>query len=423
MLHPLKTMAEEFHGGARRGIASVCSAHPVVIAAALELARDRDRLALIEATCNQVNQDGGYTGMTPEDFRRFVFDIADEVGFSREKIILGGDHLGPNPWKNEPADVAMRKAEDMIAAFARAGFSKLHLDTSMGCLGEPAALPDNKTAERAARLAAVAEKSCGEAKPVYVIGTEVPVPGGALEALDHMQITAAASVATTYEVHKRAFHASGLKEAFERVIALVVQPGIEFGHDGVIQYQPEKAAELTAALGNLPGLLYEAHSTDYQQGENLSALVSGGFAILKVGPWLTFALREALYALDHIADILDGHLPRSGLMQTMEEIMVADPIYWGKYYEGPPTVQFIQRHFSYSDRIRYYWPVEKAREAVAGLEQRLSSKRIPATLLSQYMPRLDVDALLADGAGDGPSIAKLAIKQILGLYHSACGAE
>ncbi|MET3615573.1 D-tagatose-1,6-bisphosphate aldolase subunit GatZ/KbaZ [Rhizobium aquaticum] len=423
MLHPLKKMAEEFHRGTRRGITSVCSAHPVVIAAALEFARDRDRLALIEATCNQVNQDGGYTGMTPEDFRRFVFDIADEVGFAREKIVLGGDHLGPNPWKNEPAEIAMRKAEDMIAAFARAGFSKLHLDTSMGCMGEPAALPDNTTADRAARLAAVAEKSCGEAKPVYVIGTEVPVPGGALEALDHMQITAADSVATTFDVHKRAFRASGLEEAFERVIALVVQPGIEFGHDGVIQYQPEKAAELTAALSNLPGLLYEAHSTDYQHGENLSELVSSGFAILKVGPWLTFALREALYALDDIADILDGHLPRSGLMQTMEEIMVADPIYWGKYYEGPQTFQFIQRHFSFSDRIRYYWPTEKAREAVAVLEQRLSGKRIPATLLSQYLPRLEADALLAGGATDGRSIAKLAIKQVLGLYDSACGAE
>jgi tagatose-1,6-bisphosphate aldolase non-catalytic subunit AgaZ/GatZ len=34
---------------------------------------------LIEATCNQVNQDGGYTGMTPADFRRFVEDIAARV--------------------------------------------------------------------------------------------------------------------------------------------------------------------------------------------------------------------------------------------------------------------------------------------------------------------------------------------------------
>jgi CHAD domain-containing protein len=37
----------------------------------------------------------------------------------------------------------------------------------------------------------------------------------------------------------------------------------------------------------------------------LAALVRDGFAILKVGPALTFALREALYGLDLIAAALD----------------------------------------------------------------------------------------------------------------------
>ena len=86
-----------------RGITSVCSAHPLVIEAALRRAALDGAVALIEATCNQVNQDGGYTGMTPRDFRRFVEDIAAAVGFPVDRIILGGDHLGPNPWRTLPA--------------------------------------------------------------------------------------------------------------------------------------------------------------------------------------------------------------------------------------------------------------------------------------------------------------------------------
>ena len=184
MTHPLLDIPAARHRGEHRGITSVCSAHPVVIEAALRLAKANGKTVLIEATCNQVNQDGGYTGMNPADFRRFVEDIAAEVGLEPAKIVLGGDHLGPNPWKHLPADEAMDKAEAMIAAYARAGFTKLHLDTSMGCAGEPVALSDALTAGRAARLARSAEANAGDVAPVYVIGTEVPVPGGATHALD-----------------------------------------------------------------------------------------------------------------------------------------------------------------------------------------------------------------------------------------------
>ena len=213
MRHPLLALPDAFHAGSPRGITSVCSAHPVVIEAALRLGKRLGRPALIEATCNQVNQDGGYTGMTPADFRDFVTRIAAEAGCAEVEIILGGDHLGPNPWKSLPADEALAKADAMIAAYAAAGFTKLHLDCSMGCKGEPGALDDAETAARAARLAAIAEAhATGATRPVYVIGTEVPVPGGATGALDddHLQITTPAAVRTTYEVHRKAFAARGL---------------------------------------------------------------------------------------------------------------------------------------------------------------------------------------------------------------------
>ncbi len=97
-----------------------------------------------------------------------------------ERLILGGDHLGPNPWRALPAAEAMQRAETMVAEYARAGFGKIHLDASMACGGDPERLSDEVVAERAARLCRAAESACGAGvAPVYVIGTEVPVPGGA----------------------------------------------------------------------------------------------------------------------------------------------------------------------------------------------------------------------------------------------------
>lgn len=416
MKHPLQDIPASFQGGRPKGITSVCSAHPVVIEAALDLARELDRPALIEATCNQVNQDGGYTGMTPVDFRRFVEEIAGRADYPSDRIILGGDHLGPNPWKSLPPDEAMAKAEAMIAAFAEAGFTKLHLDTSMGCLDEPVALADDVTAERAARLAAVAEaKTGGGIPPVYVIGTEVPVPGGATEALDHLQITKPAAVAETYQVHRSAFEERGLDDAFARVIALVVQPGVEFGHADVVHFDPDKARDLSACLADMPGLVFEAHSTDYQTEAGLEALVQQGFAILKVGPWLTFALREALYALDGIADVIDGRPPQGALMAAMEEAMQEAPDNWSRYYAGTDRELWLQRHFSYSDRIRYYWPSEKAKSAVETLMTRLEGRTIPEPVLSQFLGRSSRQRL-----GDrADHILLSSVKEVLSVYERA----
>ena len=112
----LADLPRRYARGERAGITSVCSAHPVVIEAALRLGAEDGSPVLIEATCNQVNQDGGYTGMTPADFRTSVDALADRVGFPRDRLILGGDHLGPNPWKNLPAGDARARARAMIEA-------------------------------------------------------------------------------------------------------------------------------------------------------------------------------------------------------------------------------------------------------------------------------------------------------------------
>ena len=396
------------------GIVSVCSAHPLVIEAALLQALDDGGTVLIEATCNQVNQEGGYTGMDPAAFRSFVEAIADRVGLARGRVLLGGDHLGPNPWRHLPAADALARAGDMVEAYARAGFVKLHLDASMGCAGEPAALDDATTASRAAALAARAE-AVAPGAPVYVIGTEVPTPGGATGALDHLEPTRADAVLATWAVHRELFRP--LAGVWDRVIAIVVQPGVEFGHEAVAVYQPERARALVDALTRMPGLVYEAHSTDYQPQAALRRLVVDRFAILKVGPALTFALREALYGLDAIRRTLRPDAP--GLPEAMERVMLAAPRYWESHYRGPENTQRVLRHFSYSDRIRYYWPEPSALDAVASLIAALGEAAIPETLVSQCLPRL-YERMVAGEIGRAPRDMLIeAVRDVLRSYARA----
>ncbi|AZO18797.1 D-tagatose-bisphosphate aldolase, class II, non-catalytic subunit [Mesorhizobium sp. M2A.F.Ca.ET.043.05.1.1] len=408
--------------GGKEGITSICSAHPLVIDAALRHGALHGADVLIEATCNQVNHEGGYTGMAPAAFRGLVETYAGRAGLPLDRLILGGDHLGPNPWKHDSAAEAMRKAAAMIDAYAAAGFTKLHLDTSMACADDPVPLPNETIAARAAELAKVAEAAVartGGEKPVYIIGTEVPVPGGALEPFEHMHVTEPADALRTVEVHRKAFSRLGLDGAFDRVVGVVVQPGVEFGNADIIGYAPEKAIELVAVLERMPQFVFEAHSTDYQPAEALGMLVRDGFAILKVGPWLTFALREALYGLSHIADELAPDPLRETLPAAMERVMLASPGNWQKYYCGTPDEQRLRRHFSFSDRIRYYWLAPEAQRATAAVLAALADREIPRPLISQYIGQLDVEV----GAGRiRPTAHGLllgSVTRVLDIYRNA----
>ncbi len=409
--------------GNARGITAICSAHPDVLRAALRYGQRNNAIVLIEATCNQVNHYGGYTGMKPTDFAKLVTRLAGEASYPVRQIILGGDHLGPNPWRDHSAEQAMAEAESMVAAYVAAGFRKIHLDTSMGCAGEPIALDDEVTALRAARLAAVAEataRASEGAAPVYIVGTEVPPPGGADHVLSSVTPTAPDAARRTIEIHRRAFEAQQLAEAFDRVVGLVVQPGVEFGNRNVITYDRAQAADLTRVLDHEPRLVFEAHSTDYQSGQSLTELVADGFAILKVGPELTFMLREALYGLDLIAsDLVAGYGERP-LYTELERLMQAMPEDWASHYDGDAAERRMLRHYSLSDRIRYYWARPEARAAVDRLFRALSGQRVPAPLFRQHLPGANV---WADTPLDPSAIVINHVERTIERYGRACNAS
>lgn len=409
---------DQLSANRQRGITSVCSAHPWVIRAAADQALDDGTLLLIEATCNQVNQDGGYTGMRPAGFRDFVEAIVVRAGLPRERLILGGDHLGPHVWRKLPAEEAMRRADEMIAQYAKAGFSKIHLDASMPCSGDPEVLPDETIARRAARLAKVAEAS--QARPFYIIGTEVPVPGGASQG-HALAVTTPQAAAQTMAVHKRAFAEAGLQDAWSRVAGLVVQPGVEFDNVSVIDYDPAKARALTAwRRDDGEGLVFEAHSTDFQRPDAYLSLVKDGFAILKVGPGVTFAMREAICALAEIEKMTVAPEAQSHLLNVIRTVMKDDPGSWKDYYAGTPAEQDILLFNSYSDRIRYYWPDPKIEAAMARLVSNLTTAPPPEILLSRYLPSQYQRVRAGLLARDPQALILDKIRDALRPYAAAC---
>ena len=412
--------------GKARGIYCVCSAHPVVLEAAMARAHADGEVLVIESTSNQVDQFGGYTGMKPADFAAWVGGMADASGLGRGRLVLGGDHLGPNAWRTKPAAEAMVLAEELVRQYVQSGYRKIHLDCSMPLGGDVVEagrpLPDALVAARAARLCRVAEEAAPDgAKPLYVIGTEVPIPGGATVHEDHIPATPVAAAAATISTTREHFERAGCADAWQRVIGLVVQPGVEFGDDFVCDFQPEAARELSAAVLAYPGLVYEAHSTDYQTQANLAALVRGHFAILKVGPWLTFALREALIALAGIEEALaaSGRIREpSGLIAAADAAMTANPKWWKSHYQG--DVAFKQR-YSFSDRIRYYWGDEKVAATVERLYANLDASGIPESLLGQFMPEAFAPVRERRLAAKPRALARHRVDLVLRQYAAACG--
>lgn len=418
--------------GEGTGLYSICSAERLVLEAGMAQARSDGSILCIESTCNQVNQFGGYTGMTPEAFRSFVGSVAERMGFPEDRILLGGDHLGPWVWQREPAGSAMVKARELVRAYVLAGYRKIHLDASMRLAGDPGGegtwLDEQTVTERTVELCRVAEEAHGELPagspaPVYVIGTEVPTPGGERAEGAAPSVTRVADVDRTLTLSRNAFERANLQGAWERVIAVVTQPGVEFGDEVVFDYEPAEARTLSGYLEQGWDLVYEAHSTDYQTGASLWQMVEDHFAILKVGPWLTFAMREALFALESIEREVcagrGGDLSR--LRQTLETVMLAHPEYWESYYRGSDDEIRLARAYSYSDRCRYYWPRAELQDAVARLFANLSDRPIPLTLLSQFMPEQYEAVRLGQLEPVPQELVRHKLLTVIGLYAAACG--
>jgi D-tagatose-1,6-bisphosphate aldolase subunit GatZ/KbaZ len=416
--------------GEKVGAFAVCSAHPSVIAAAVQQAVEDESVLHVESTSSQVNQLGGYTGLTPSEFAEFVYSAGQEAGLSRDRVLLGGDHLGPYPWRDQPSKVAMHHACELVRACVRAGYKKIHLDASMACADDSKDGPDERTiAQRAALLCRAAETTFEALPPgacplLYVIGTEVPAPGGESLSGTAPAVSPADQIDHTLDLFRNAFAGQNVTPAWDRVIGMVVQPGVEFGENVIFDYDREKAMALSSVLPKDSALVYEAHSTDYQMPTALAEMVEDHFAILKVGPWLTFAFREAIFALSAIEREWLGHRNGVRLSQVRESLdaaMLRNPKYWRSYYHGTEAEMRLSRIYSYSDRCRYYWGDATVQQELAQLHANFHASAPPLTLVSQYLP-LQYAAIRSRGRpASVEDITQQHIRAVLRVYAEACG--
>ncbi len=412
------------------GVYAVCSAHPSVIAASVRQAIEDGSVLHVESTSSQVNQAGGYTGQTPSQFAEFVHSSAEHAGLQRERVLLGADHLGPYPWREQPAEVAIQHACELARACVLAGYNKIHLDASMACADDSQSGPDERTiAQRAAVLCRAAESAfknlpAGSSPLLYVIGTEVPPPGGESLPGAAPAVTSADQVDHTLKLFRSAFEEQKVSPAWGRVIGMVVQPGVEFGENAILDYDRQKAKALSTALPKHPTLVYEAHSTDYQLPTALGQMVEDHFAILKVGPWLTFAFREAVFALGAMERELVGHRKGVRLSQVREALdaaMLRNPTYWRSYYHGSADEIRLARFYSYSDRCRYYWGGAAVQHELGQLHANIDAFPPPATLVSQHLPSQYEAIRSGRLRAHAEEMIQEHIQNVLRIYAAACG--
>jgi len=434
--HPHKSASEALQEIIHRnrcsekvGVYAVCSAHPSVIAAAVRQALDDGSVLHVESTSSQVNQWGGYTGQTPAQFAEFVHSAAQKAGLPRDRVLLGSDHLGPYPWREQAAESAMHSACELVRACVLAGYKKVHLDASMACADDGRNGPDEETiAQRAAILCRVGETTfedlpSGSSPLLYVIGTEVPAPGGESQAGAPPTISSADQVQRTLELFRAAFAEQNVSSAWERVIGMVVQPGVEFGENTIFDYDRQKARLLSCALPKHPALVYEAHSTDYQKPKALAEMVKDHFAILKVGPWLTFAFREAVFALSTVERewlSRSSGVRLSQVREALDAAMLRHPTFWRSYYKGSQDEIRLARIYSFSDRCRYYWGDATVQQELAQLRANIDASPPPLTLISQYLP-LQYEAIRSGVLQlRAEDMFQDHIRTVLRVYAAAC---
>jgi len=213
----------------------------------------------------------------------------------------------------------------------------------MRCGDDPAGAPGRKTPSRRARRS-FASRRAGRRMPAALRLSAPKCPsrrraGGRRAALRHR----ARDARRTLEHTRQAFAARGLGGRLGARDRAVVQPGVEFGDSVVFGYD-RQGRQLSRNLPAHPGMVYEAHSTDYQTASARAR-------------WWRITSPSQSRAVAHLC------LPRSrfrpgsprarmarralGVPEALEAAMLANPAHWKGVLSGRraraalrPAVQF-----------------------------------------------------------------------------------
>ena len=285
----------------------------------------------------------------------------------------------------------MAKAEVMVAALCRARAFARSISTARWLRRRSGAACRSATiAERAARAvrgrrSRLAERAAEP--PVYVIGTEVPVPGGATEDLDELAVTTPQAALRDDRHAPRAVRASaGWPSAWPRVIATVVQPGVEFDHHKVIDYAPEKARALSTFIEPVDAVRLRGA---FDRLPDAPAACRAGARSLRdpegrARRYLCAARGACGRSTRSSARCSSAdRAPGFARSRSSDARRAA---HWRKYYHAQPARTRLELQYSLSDRIRYYWPDPQIAAAQRQAVRQPARDPPPLALVSQYLP-------------------------------------
>ena len=394
----------------KKSIPSFCTANEDVIKIILLYCKINNVPCLIECTSNQVNQFGGYTKKSPKEFRDYVFEIAQKINFNKKNIFLGGDHLGPLPWKNLNSNLAIKNSIKMINNYLDSKFCKIHIDTSIKCKNDK--IFNSQTKFERARKILKKLKFKNKSDIFYVVGSEVPTSGS-----DIKKLLKPTSFDTIKKDSIRYSQILFEKTHRYKTYGLVIEVGMKY-KDKSIQ-KPNFRNFLKKKKFSLENnFVYEAHSTDFQSIYTLKKLVNNNFKFLKVGPELTFLYLRSLFFMQKIENFFKDK-NNSNFKKSLIKEMLKNRKYWINFYKKNSLKQFLNSQY---DRSRYYLDLENVKKSIFKLKSNINkiSKKI---IIKKFMSAKETRILKLKKykLSNFEILNFFSISRSLNKYYKACG--
>ena len=355
----LRRIAElEKETGVKRTVFAACPNSMAVIKAAFRAAKRNDAPIYFAATLNQIDCDGGYTGMTQDEFIKTLKFEAEAVNF-KGIYIAAIDHGGPwlkdiqhvEHWSTEDAMNGVKKSFEAAIA---AGYDLIHVDPTVDINVPKGQIIDiHVVVKRTVELISHAEnfrRSHGYAPISYEVGTE-EVHGGLADE-------------KTFDTFL-----TGLKEGLAAAGLDDVWPCFIVGKVGTdlhtTTFDPEVARQLTAKVRPY-GSWIKGHYTD--DVSNPEEYPLSGMGAANVGPEFTMSEYDALSELEAEEKKFfgEGRVAKlSGMTDTLNSL-VHKSGRWKKWLladeQGKDLYELTPERFSWIVKTcsRYIWQKPEA---------------------------------------------------------------
>jgi len=297
----------ESQTGIKRTIFAACPNSLAVIRAALKAARRCNAPVKFAATLNQVDIDGGYTGLTQAEFVRTIHLHAHNLDVV-SPVIVAVDHGGPwlkdkHRTENWPYIRTMKAVRESFEAAIQAGYDLLHVDPTVDItLPKGQNISIETVAGRTLELIGHTEKYRRDnnyPRISYEVGTE-EVHGG-LADLDVFK--------KFLELLKQGLKQKGLHDVWPCFVVGKVGTDLH-----TTTFDPEVASQLTAIAREF-GSLIKGHYSD--NVTNPEAYPASGMGAANIGPEFTEMEYDALINLERIQQALssEGRIARPVAMK------------------------------------------------------------------------------------------------------------